>query len=244
MADENTPAPDNKPEVPLTIGDTPAVGDGLNAKPKADAPITTDEVVAYEPTGDVGLDMALDFVGKAGVGIDHPAMVAAQQGDFALLKATLAQKGVAGWEQFVALGEAAYEKVAKDNKAKADAARDAIYKEVGGEESWLEIQKWAGANATAEEKAEINKLLGQGGLAAKGAVKYLADAYAKAGNVTREPANPLADAGRANGGGANAPLNSADYSAEVAKLHRKLGGRMEDSREYASLRQRRAAYRG
>jgi hypothetical protein len=244
MADENTPA-EHQPVVPITIGDAaapnvPLIPDGKPADP---APVV-DEPVAYEPTGDVGLDMALDFIGKAGVGIDHPAMKAAQAGDFDLLKATLAQKGVQGWEQFVKLGEAAYAKIAKETDAKAQATRAAIYKEAGGEAEWAAIQKWAGSNATPEEKTQINSLLNQGGLAAKSAVKYLVDTYNRANNVVVEPKDGLVNAGRGTGPAGNAgPLSPSNYASEVQALHRKLGGRMESSQEYASLQARRNAYR-
>ena len=211
------------------------------------APVIPEDTgaVAYEPTGDVGLDMALDFVGKAGIGVDHPAMKAAAQGDFTILKATLAAKGAKGWEQFVALGEAAYEKVSKTEADKAAASKAAVYKEAGGEEAWKEVQTWASANATPEEKAEINRLLNQGGLAAKGAVKYLVDAYSRATNVVVNPRDPLANAARGGADtGANAPLSPRAYADAVQQLNNKLGGRLEGSKEYASLQQRRAAFKG
>lgn len=208
-------------------------------------PETTDNI-EYEPTGDVGLDMALNFVGKVGIGANHPAMLAAQSGDFTILKATLAAKGAQGWEQFVALGEAAYARTSAEADKKATAGREAVYKEVGGEENWNAIKTWAGSNATAEEKAEINALLNQGGLAAKGAVKYLADAYTRANNVEVNPKDALANA--AAGGGApssaNGPLSSREYSAAVQALNNKLGGRLESSKEYADLQRRRSLYRG
>lgn len=229
-----------EPVVTLNIGDPAEPVSNINAvKPELipETPAVA-EVVAYEPTGDVGLDMALDFIGKAGISVEHPAMKAAQAGDFALLKATLAQKGVQGWEQFVALGEAAYNKVSSENEAKAKASRDAIVAEAGGAEEWGAIQKWAGENATPEEKAQINKMLNAGGIEARSAVKYLVDVYNKANNVVREPLDPIAKAGRA-ASVSNAPLSASDYAKEVAALNRKLGGRMEDSKEYADLQRRR-----
>lgn len=202
--------------------------------------------VEYEPTGDVGLDMALNFVGKVGIGVNHPAMLAAQTGDFSILKATLAAKGVQGWEQFVALGEVAYTRTTAEAEKKATAGREAVYKEAGGEDNWNAIKTWAGSNATAEEKAEINALLNQGGLAARGAVQYLAGAYAKANNVEVNPRDAMANA--AAGGGApssaNGPLSSKEYSAAVQSLNNKMGGRLEGSKEYAELQRRRSLYRG
>ena len=250
MADQNAvndPNPDNvedKDQTYILLDEKPAPPAAPVVAPVVPA-VVADGAVAYEPTGDVGLDMALEFVGKAGLGVDHPAMKAASVGDFSILKATLAAKGVAGWEQFVALGEAAYEKVSKQESEKAQAGREAIYKVAGGEESWKAVQTWASSNATPEEKAEINALLNQGGLAAKGAAQYLLDAYNRANNVVVEPKDPTANAGR--GGeqsGANAPLSPRAYADAVQQLNNKLNGRLDGSKEYASLQARRAAYRG
>ena len=219
------------------------------AKAAADkAELNDNSAAEYEPTGDVGLDMALAFVGKAGISSDHPAMVAAQTGDFSILKATLAAKGVPGWEQFVALGESAYTKSTAANAEKATRDRAAVEAIVGGPEEWKAIQTWAGANATPAEKAEINALLNAGGLAAKGAVKYLMDVYAAANNVVREPKEAVSsNAGRASGASVAAaagPLDARGYAAAVQELSVKLGGRMEDSKEYATLQQRRSMHRG
>lgn len=247
MTDQVTPVvPEVKPEVPAVVAPVvpEQIGDPVKVEPVVPVIAPAGEAIAYEPTGDVGLDMALDFVGKAGINASHPAMLAAQNGDFTILKATLAAKGVTGWEQFVALGEAAYARTSADNDKKAAASREAIFKEAGGEENWNAIKTWAGANATPEEKAEVNALLNQGGLAAKGAVKYLSDAYAKANNVEVNPRDPLANAAAGANGNPQGPLSPRDYAAAVQQLNNKLGGRLEGSKEYADLQRRRSAFRG
>lgn len=205
-----------------------------------------DEVtpVEYEPTGDVGLDMALKFVGKAGISEEHPAMVAARTGDFSILKATLATKGIAGWQEFVALGEAAYARVAKDQEAAKAAGYKTVVDAAGGEANWKAIQSWAGSNASPEEKTQINEALNKGGLFAKAAVHYLANLYNKANNEVT-PVDPTANAsGGGAPGGDNSPLSPRQYSDKVALLNVKLGGRLEGSREYSALQARRNAYRG
>ena len=213
--------------------------------PPVDPVPATAEPVSYEPTGDVGLDMALDFIGKAGLDQNHPAVVAAINGDFTILKATLAAKGAAGWEQFVALGEAAYQRASAEAATKNAAIRESVYAEAGGKDEWATVQKWASENATPAEKAEVNALLNQGGLAAKAAVRHLVDSYSRATNVVVNPRDGTANASR--GGvpdGANAPLSPRAYSDAVQSLNAKLGGRLEGSKEYASLQARRSAYRG
>lgn len=232
----DTPAP-----APLTLDVTPpapAAPAAPTPAPAADPTGAASEVV-YEPTGDRGLDMALAFIGKQGMAGDHPAVLAAVDGDFSLLKAELATKGVPGYAEYIELGEQAYARTQEKNKATAEAARKAVHDVVGGEENWKAVQAWASANATPEEKAEINSQLSRGGLAAKAAATYLANAYSKANNVTQEPKDVT------NGGGKSAAsdgkLSATEYAKEVNALNIKLRGRLDGSPEYEALQRRRLA---
>lgn len=253
MADQTTPVsdpnPDNK-EAPVggtLLLDGKAPSPTLEAKPAAPAPEPVKpeatEAVEYEPTGDAGLDLALQFIGKAGIQHDHPALVAASNGDFSILKATLAGRNIPGWEQYVALGEQAYQRNAEASKAAAAATLAAAEQIAGGADEWKAIQAWASANATPQEKAEINALLNAGGVKAKSAVVYLAGLYNKS-NPERTPEDPTANAGRGGSFSANGPLSPSDYVKEVNALNVKLRGRVDGSPEYAALQRRRAAYRG
>ncbi len=236
----NEDSPVGNTAVLLDVAAKPAVP---KDEPKAQV---AEGAVEYEATGDVGLDMALNFVGKAGIHMEHPAMQAAISGDFSLLKAELAAKGATGWEQFIALGEAAFSRTKEQEAAKTAALQNLIVNTAGGKEEWAAVQQWASSNATPEEKQQINALLNQGGLAAKGAVKYLVDAYGRANNVTVNPRDVAGNAGRA-GGVPNAdtgPLDPKAYSRAVGQLNIKLNGRLEGSPEYEALQRRRMAYRG
>lgn len=227
------------PAAPVTLDVAPVVP----AAPAAAAPAANEAVgteVIYEPTGDRGLDMALAFIGKQGLAGDHPAVQAAADGDFTLLKAELAQKGVQGYAEFIELGEQAYARTQEKNKAQAEAARKAIHDTAGGAESWAAIQAWASANASPEEKAEINIQLNKGGLAAKAAVVYLSNAYSKAGNVNQEPAD-VSKGGGKPAAASEGKLTATEYAAAVKALNSKLRGRLDGSPEYAALQSRRIA---
>lgn len=251
MSDQTTPAvSDPNPNDVEDVGATVLLGDSAKL---ADKPVTPAEppqdvpdgaTVEYEPTGDTGLDLALQFIGKAGVASDHPAVVAAASGDFSILKATLAAKGVQGWEQFVALGEDAYKRNQAKSEEKANALKTLVHNTVGGAEQWAEIQTWASANADPGEKAEINAMLNAGGLQAKQAARYLAECYAAANNVEVNPADPTRAAGRGSPAADNGPLSPRQYADEVARLNGKLHGRLEGSKEYQALQARRLAWRG
>jgi hypothetical protein len=230
VEDTNTlliPAPDTKAPEPAKV------------EPAKVEPV--ESAVAFEQTGDVGLDMALEFLGKQGYNLEHPAMVAAGSGDFTVLEALLAQKGVQGWQQMVALGKAGYERVQNGHKEAANKTLETVTNVVGGKEEWAAIQSWARDNASDAERTEINSMFNAGGLQAKTAALYLKDAYNRANNVNVTPPEGRTYKGADTPKPASGPLSAADYTAAVADLHRKLGGRMESSKEYQALGQRRIA---
>jgi hypothetical protein len=231
-------------EVELDIGAVEQEGEVETGEPLIEAP--EGQAVQYNKTGDPGLDMALSFIGKLGIGPDHPAIVAARQGDFAFIKAELAGRGdkAQGWEQYLSLAEKAFEnaqRAAQESTAKTKAI---VEQAVGGAEQWVAIQSWAKANAEPHEREQINYMLNQGGLAAQAAAKLLSDLYNQAHNTVVEPAEP-ANPNRTNRGTSNAALSPQDYQAELKALIGRIGAhRVQDSPEYAQLQQRRRMYRG
>ena len=232
------------PAGPPNIGENPSGTPPVVAEPTAaEAPGT---VISYNPTGDAGLDMALGFVGKLGLSPQHPAMAAASNGDFGMLKAHLASLGskAEGWQQYVALAEQAH----ATGKVTADAKHaenlKAVQEAAGGEEQWNNIQAWAAANAEPEERTSVNAALAQGGIAAKAMVQYLAGLYNRAPGTTVNPApvvNPAAKASSASQeGGA---LTAQAYAKAVQETRQKLGYSFDNSAEYRSLQMRREAGR-
>lgn len=204
--------------------------------------------VVYEPTNNVGLDMALEFIGGLGIGPEDAAMKAAETGDFAPLEALLRGMGdrAKGYERMLALGKGAFESFSKEQKAKAEESKKAIYAVVGGEQRWAEVEAWAKSNAEPAEKEAVNAALSAGGLQARSMAFYLNHRFENAAGTTYKPreqvADPAAGSGRGNGG--NGPLSPAEYARSVAELRKQLGGKFEGSPQYAQLQQRRRAYRG
>lgn len=217
----------------------------LNIDAEPESPVAS---VVYDSTGNVGLDLALEFIGGLGVGPDDPAMKAAEGGDFSALEALLRGMGVKakGYERMLALGKSAFESFDKDQKTKAAATETAIHAVVGGPERWAEIQSWAKANAEPDERASVNTALAAGGMAAKAMAHYLAHRFSVAAGTSYEPASQVADAnatgGRAATGGG--PLSPAEYVKAVNVLRVELKGKIEGSSQYATLQSRRRAYRG
>ena len=107
-----------------------------------------------------------------------------------------------------------------------------------GESMWTELATWSKDNVSNEHRNEINKLLGQGGLAAKLAVQELTNAFKEslgtqefqdADLLTGESLTPQ------SGGG---ELTSREYNTELNKLT-KNGHQYGESREIAALDARR-----
>lgn len=227
---------------PLTLEEKPAV---------AVAPVVGEKVgaeVKYDPTGNAKLDISLAFLGKLGIDPDHPGMKAAGNGDFSILKAHLATLGAKaqGWEANIALGEqaiadqtaASKDRSAKDRKAMTDA--------VGGEETWVQVREFARAATedSPSQREEVNRALQGGGIAGIAMAQYLHTLFLK-NSPTQEPkaATVPVVAQTPAGPARGYALSPREYTAEVAKLNIKLGGRMDTSPEYKELGARRRAWR-
>lgn len=239
-----------EPKVPAEEPAKPADQQEPKAEPKADpapasppkvdnVPSSTDDagLVTYDETGDPGLDVALAFIGKLGIAGDHPAMVAAANGDFTYLKAELATRGddAKGWEQMVALGEAAYSRQAAAYTAEQEKTQKAVEAIVGGADNWKALISWAGENATAEEKRDLNAMFDAGGFQAQAAARAILAAYQQAKGTTINPANPAANASGSAPAAAR-PLTAQEYYSKVNELYLKHGNNIDNLPEYLELR--------
>lgn len=197
----------------------------------------------YEPTGDPGLDYALSFLSRAGIADDDPALVAASEGNFALLKAKLAEKGVAGWEQAVALGEQAHQRLVEAEKAKASEVEEAVLAVAANSgANWEQVVEWARGAATPEEVEAVNGFFAQGKLGAKIAASYLIQQYqAASGSVAQPPArqavSPTAVPAPA-AAAAQGPLNRVQFAEQAQALYKTFGDSYTQRPEYAALARR------
>lgn len=237
------------PALPTPAVASPAPAPTPEAKPDDKKSDTPDDsgVIEYEPIeNDPGLTMALQFVGKHGIGPDSPEMAAALKGDFTFLKAKLAAAGAAGYEHYIALAEKSWDKHVSSTAENITKTATLIHSAVGGEEQWQAIQKWAGENADPDEKSAINTMLNAGGFQARAAASLLKQMHAAAAGTVVNPAEPVAGAPASGGGAAVATaLSPAAYAKEVAALTAKIGSHAAGrSKELEALRQRRMQYTG
>lgn len=248
-----TPVNPSQAAAPAPVVETPAdpteaapvtptvIDEGVEAPVVAeDAPTSADAdadgVITYEPTGDAGMDMALAFAGKLGLGMDHPAMQATVTGDWSLLEAHLATLGdkAKGWEQHLAIAKEADARLTtKANEATA--ANNAAVSGVLGE-SEAAVLEWAGKTATPAEKAEINAMLRANPVQARAAAMLLADLYSKASGTVIAPADALRNGGGSNPAqGDTSPINRKQFAYETNKLHSTHGANYVNTPEYAAL---------
>ena len=203
----------------------------------------TSQEFSYDPTGDAGLDYALNFVGKLGYGDAHPAILAAQKGDFSLIRAELATKGVAGSDAVLALAEQAYTRFAAEDAKKSEELAGFAAQAAGSAENWAVVRAWAAQEATPQEKAQVNAALSQGGLVAQGVISQLVALYQQKHTLPKDAATVAKPGEAGTAAPSNEPMTAKAYAQAVEALRQKLGNRTDDSPEYAALQSQRLAAR-
>ncbi|AEX65873.1 hypothetical protein BF7_00175 [Pseudomonas phage Bf7] len=196
--------------------------------------------IAYESTGNSNADYALGQIAAAGIGPDHPAALAALEGNFTLLKHALAAKGVPGSDHLVDMLTAAATEAADAEEAFNQQVTADVHALAGSKEQWDTVMEWGRANADEAEKEALNDLFGNP-KTHKIAATYLLSMYDRAGGV-REPAagviNPDGASARAGARAVETPLNRVQFAAEAKALREKLGDAYVTSAEYQALGRR------
>lgn len=191
-----------------------------------------------EVADDPGLNYALTFLAGNGFNAENPAVQAAFQGDFSLLKAELAAKGVQGWEQALGLAEQSYARAVK-GKEETDAQVGQIVTDFAEQNGvdWEQAVAFVASTAKPEEKTAINSLLADPATAHIAAA-YITGAFLNGGDTEIDPqARATTDAPRAVQAGGGAPLSRREYTAELGKLRQSLGD------DYMHSAQAQALYR-
>ncbi len=209
---------------------------------------TTDDqgVVTYEATGDASMDVAMAFIGKMGIGPDHPALLAAGQGSYGLLEATLAAMGdkAVGWQQMVALGKESIERATKEAQETSQALTKATVEAAGSEAHMNTVLQWAAGVASPKEKASFNRALAADPFQAGAAMRELVRLHAAASGTTIKPKGVTAGEPGNYSAAAEGPLSKRDYAAQVDALARKHGGgNLQNLPEYQALNRRYAGQR-
>lgn len=219
---------------------------------EAAAAAAADHSKTFAATGDVGLDMSLEFFAQAGIKPDDAALkVALETGDFSRLKDKLELLGdkAKGYERFVTLaGQATSRQVEAAKEAKA-ATGKAILSVMGDQETWAKVRDFAGQHADPKERAEINAAFAKGGIAAKSMAIYLKQTFDSAQVATEGPkekeAAPAVSSSASRLPASNgSTLSPRAFAAATEELAKKIGrNRVDGSPEYKALVSRRMAWR-
>ena len=232
------------PAAPAPADPAPAPADKAPAPAdKAPEGIPDPAKVAYEPTGNAALDVALDFLGSHGFAAEDAVMKAADTGDFAPLEKAIKDRAIPGGERYLELLKGEYAKLEAFEKAAAAERLAVVHKAAGGESQWEALRKWTAENATEAQRHQATEGLRMGGVVAEAVVEFLRARYERSGAANRAPRGTTA-APAAVQAPSNGALSPRDYVAAVEsarKAHR--GGGFEQSQEYQNLQARRRAYR-
>jgi hypothetical protein len=108
-----------------------------------------------------------------------------------------------------------------------------------GEETWKELAAWSKENVSNEHRADINKLLAQGGLVAKLAVQELVSAFKESQGTQEFQEADLLEADNTAPSSTGGTISKSDYNRELNELLNK-GHVYGQSAEIAKLDNRRA----
>lgn len=193
----------------------------------------------YEPTGYANADYALGVIGKAGIGPEHPAVVAAYDGDFGQLQHLLASKNIPGADALLTMLKDASDQHSAKTKEESERIAADVHQLAGGKEQWEAVQQWATQNADDGEKEILNDLF-KDTRTHKIAATYLLAMYDKA-QVPHEPSASVEGARPAPASApaaAAGPLDRKGFADAARELYKKFGDNYTGTPEYAALAKR------
>lgn len=205
-------------------------------EPVVPAPVVEDGPVEYAETGNQKVDYALGIIGKAGLGMEHPAVTAAMSGDFSLLAHQLEAKGVAGAAGLVAMLEGEYKADLEAEAKTVEGIKANVLQIAGTPEHWSEVSNFIKANGTEEELAELRTML-QNPLQAKIAASYMVNLYDSHGG-TKEPQAQVAGSAATPvpvRSGVQPITNRQEFAKRYDEIHKKYGADFEQSDEFKQL---------
>lgn len=209
----------------------------------------TPAAVTFEPTGDVSLDVALNFLGAQGLTLESPELIEAGKGNFQYLEgkfAAMGDKAPAGWREHVNMAKEAHTRIEKRNNDEYVALEKSIHDAVGGPETWAAVTKYAQDTYAKDstERAEIADTLNAGGLGAIAMAQFLhnqALASTRATNVPGAAAVDTTTVTNTQVGSMARITDQATFKAEQRKLIAQFGMSAYDKTpEWQALTARRA----
>lgn len=189
----------------------------------------------FAQSEDQGLNYSLAFLARNGFTADNPAVDAAMGGDFSLLKAELAAKGVAGWEQALGLGEQAYGRAVtaqKEKQAEVGKVVLSIAEESGVD--WEEAVAHIGKSASDAEKTTLNNLMADPATA-RIAAAFITGQFLQTGTSERDPVAAVGASTAPANQGQGGKITRREYTEKMRELRGKMGDGYINSPEAQAL---------
>ena len=237
-----------QPIVDLSLGNadgdknkTPQSDENNDSNQGEDNKNQNEESAVFEKTGDTGLDVALDFASKHGYTPDNPLIIAASNGDWSLLEADLATKGVAGYKEMLELGKKGFSNLVEQETKRVQEIQNSALSVFNGDmEYFNKVKEFASKNADAKEKAEFNAMFEAGPVQARAAMVLLKQAYDSASGTTVRPASAVQENTNVSGYSQGGGLSRAEFTQALIDLSNKIGSHnLNNSPEFKALQQRR-----
>ena len=201
-----------------------------------------DEPIPFEKTGEVGLDLAIDFISKHGYTPDNELVIkASETGDFSLLKAEMKAKGIQGVDEYAELAEKGFKSLVDKATNELKEIQGAALSVFDGDVEYMnKVREFASKNADQSEKDQINAMLDAGPVQARAAMMLLKQAYESASGTVVKPASALQENKHTGKSSPGTGLSRQEYTEELYKLVNRIGAHnLNNSPEYRSLQARR-----
>ena len=186
----------------------------------------------FDHDADLNLQSALRLIAAAGIPEDGIEMYAASHGDFERLSDAL--RGNKDRDLILRLVKSSYDAFRHGEERKAARIASEIEEFAGGKKAWNDMRKWAEANASPEELADMKAAIEQGGPAARMLVRLLKQIRSApkddAGEGFEEDAPRKPRASHKRG-----PLTAEEVNQRIGDLYRKYGNDARRTPEYRAL---------
>lgn len=187
----------------------------------------------YDHDADLSLQSALRLIAAAGIPEDGIEMYAASHGDFERLSDAL--RGNKDRDLILRLVKSSYDAFRHGEERKAARIASEIEEFAGGKKAWNDMRKWAEANASPEELADMKAAIEQGGSAARLLVRLLKQIRSAPKDEAGEYAEEEAPRRTPRASHKRGPLTAEEVNQRIGDLYRKYGNDARRTPEYRAL---------
>lgn len=187
----------------------------------------------FDHDADLNLQSALRLIAAAGIPEDGIEMYAASHGDFERLSDAL--RGNKDRDLILRLVKSSYDAFRHGEERKAARIASEIEEFAGGKKAWNDMRKWAEANASPEELADMKAAIEQGGPAARLLVRLLKQIRSAPKDDDGEGFEEEARVRAPREPRRRGPLTAEEVNQRIGDLYRKYGNDARRTPEYRAL---------